>query len=83
MELELITRWKISHQRTENMELCEGLEIKYYQRDYSRIENPSYGIVKKDNEGFFIEWEDCHSDTRIDGSEESKEILKYCGYGTK
>ena len=54
--------------------------MEYYAVDYKWKEQPSVGAVKKDDKGFFIEKEDTYSDTRIDDSEKSNEILKYCGW---
>lgn len=81
MKLNLTKRWITHHQQEVTKEIYEGLEVEFYfPSDKSQIENPGYGKIQKDEDGFFIEWEDIGSTTRLDGSEYTEDILKDCGF---
>lgn len=80
ISLELKTVWYQRKENIKNKEIAEGLEIKYYGQEYRMIHNPSRGEIKKDEQGFYIEWEDISTKTRIDNSEHSLEILSTCGW---
>jgi len=38
------------------------------------------GIVKEDDEGLYIEWDDTETKTRLDDSELTRSVLKNCGW---
>lgn len=80
MELALTKRWVVQHRKTETLEIKDGQEVEYYGVKNRSINNPMIGTINSDENGFFIEWEDGASDTRIDGSDFSKEVLENCGF---
>ena len=80
ISLELKKVWYERKQNIENKEIAEGIEIEYYGEKNRMIHNPSRGEIKKDEQGFYIEWEDISTKTRIDNSEHSLEILSTCGW---
>ena len=80
MKVTLTTRWIEHKQNTETKELKEGIEIHYYSVNNQNIDEPSEGVIKKDADGLYIEWEDTETKTRLDGSKHTEEVLKNCGW---
>ena len=78
MQLELTNRWNEQHAEKCIRTVTVGDIIEYYGWNNHNVDNPSEGIIKEDDIGFYIEWEDSVSDTRLDGSERSNDILKNC-----
>lgn len=80
MELKLTT---IKYERKEielSKKIKEGLKLEYYHNIYTSNTNISKGVIKKDKKGFYIEWEDTYTITRVDGSQHSNEVLNKCGW---
>lgn len=77
MELTLTTRYITTNIKTKTVEA--GQKVEYYKADLSGVKKPSYGIIKEDEDGFYVEWEDA-PDTRLDGSESTNEILEHVGF---
>lgn len=80
MKLELTKRWIIRKQNVEEKELEEGIRVEYYGTRNRKIENPMEGEIKKDEEGFYICWDDIDSNTQLDDSKETATVLKNCGW---
>jgi len=80
MELTLTTRTVYVETVTKTQEVKEGMIISYYGKGNKRIDNPSEGYVMRDFDGLYIEWDDSCTKTRLDGSDESNDILKNCGW---
>ena len=80
MEIELVKREVFRRVERKTFNLKEGLEIAYYGVDYVWEEKPRWGEVKLKDGDYLIEWEDGQDETILDNSEQTKEILKYCGF---
>lgn len=78
MELRLTKR--IITTKNEIKEVIEGLNVEYYGKKNNNIKNPSYGVVKKNEKGFFIKWFDTDAITLLDKSTQTKEVLSNCGW---
>jgi len=79
-KIKLTARWVVEHTLTNEFELKEGLEIEFYHKNNERIINPSTGTVFKDDNGFYIKWNDFNEDTRLNGDSHCMNVLKNCGY---
>lgn len=81
-DLTLTNVWDVRKFDSQKKILVEGLIVVYYGNQYNWLNNPSNGVVRKsEDNSFYIEWEDCATNTPIDNSEKSKTILQYCGWG--
>ena len=78
MELTLVRRYTIS--KAETKEIKKGIRILYYGNGAKWINTPSHGEIGEDENGFFIVWEDFDTNTPLDGSQYSNDILKMCGF---
>lgn len=78
--MELTKIWFEVKKHTESREIAEGLCLEWYGEKGQYNRNPISGEIKKDDKGFYIEWEDISEKTRINDSEHSKEILNRCGW---
>ena len=65
---------------TKTFSLVDGLEIVYYGNKYGWEDRPEKGTVKEKDGIFTIHWEDGQESTEINDSEQSKSVLKYCGF---
>ena len=80
MEIELKRVILIRRTETKSFTLCDGLELFYYGQYYSWEDKPKRGVVKGCNDIFTIIWDDGQDPTEINESEQSKSVLKYCGF---
>lgn len=83
MELELTLKIIEVKKYPETKTVEEGLTVQFYGDSNNwiiGIDEPTEGVVKKDDIGFYIDWE-YSGETRIDDSKNSKDILKNCGWG--
>ena len=60
--------------------LKDGLTLVYYGNKYAWEKKPVKGIIREVNGFFLIDWEDNQASTKINDSEHSSNILKYCGF---
>lgn len=80
MELKLTTKWIIRKRETISKEIKEGMKIHYYGNGDEWIENPSEGIIEKDDNGLYIKWNDTSEDTRLEDNDHTNSVLKNCGW---
>jgi hypothetical protein len=79
--VELNQRWTELKSFIQNKKLEDGLRIEYYGEKLQWIDRPIEGVIKKDDIGFFILFDDSYYDIiRIDGSETCNTLLKYSGF---
>lgn len=76
--LELRQVWNELKVFVQNKVLVDGLRIEYYGEKMQYIDRPLEGVIRKDDIGFCIVFDD--SVVRLDGSEHSNIVLKRCGY---
>lgn len=80
MEIELVKREVFRRTERKTFNLKEGLKVAYYGVDYVWEEEPRWGEVKLKDGDYIIKWEDGQDETFLDKSEQTKEILKHCGF---
>ena len=80
MDIELKRVILTRRTETKTFTLCDGLDILYYGEDYMWEDRPKRGTIKENNKSFTIQWEDGQDSTQINESEQSKSVLKYCGF---
>ena len=80
MKLELTRIVKTRKKVKESQELSDGLRILYYGQKYTGEDNPFKGVIREQDDEFYISWDDNSPETKIDNSEKSVSILKYCAF---
>lgn len=80
MEIELKRVILTRRTETKTFTLRDGLEVFYYGNNYNWEDRPKKGEVKEEDGKFIIYWDDKQDPTEINESEQSKSVLKYCGF---